>query len=460
MIKLALPTGDLRAETATFLDRVGLAADGYGSGSRSYRFKAGQRQDVRVRVFREKDIPIQVALGNYDAGICGLAWVEELLCRFPSEAVVPLRDLGFGGSDLYLAAAGAVPEGSLTLASEFANLASAVALGLRLPSFRVLGLWGSAEAYPPEDADLALLAGDARRTPAGLQAVHTVLRSSAWLVANRRSLATTDLSALLQPLLAAGEGSSRRPGLSLPPSLDLPRRPPRARREDVVRIALPDGHQKKHAVAALAEAGIRLHEYADGDGHRPRGPEPWLEAKVIRPQDMPQQVALGRFDLAITGHDWVLDHWHAFPTSPVIESLDLGRGRYTMVATVSEDEPASTLAEALANWRRRGRPIRVASEYPNVADHFARERRLGRYQIIPIAGASEGFVPEDADILIEGTETGTTLAANRLKVIDRLFESTAVAITGPSSFLPGRRERVESLLARLRTGALAPAGGG
>lgn len=459
MIKLALPTGDLRGETAAFLERVGLAADGYGAGSRAYRFKAGSRHEVLARVFREKDIPIQVALGNYDAGICGLAWVEELLCRYPSEAVVPLRDLGFGASDLYLAATDVISDGPLTLVSEYEHLTSAIALGLRAPAVRVLGVWGGAEAYPPEDADLALLAGNASKPPEGLTSVHTVLRSSAWLVANRCSLATKDLSALLQPVLAAGSGRPGRPSISLPRSLPLSRVRPPERPPGVVRMAVPDGHQKANAIAALGEAGIRLAGYDSETVRRPQAEEPWLEVKVIRPQDMPRQVALGRFDLAITGHDWLLDHWYAFPTSPVVESADLGRGRYTMVATVSEDEPAATLADALAAWRRRNRPVRVASEYPNVADRFARERRLGRYQIIPIAGASEGFVPEDADILIEGTETGRTLAANRLKIIDRLFESTAVVITGPSSFQPGRRRRVELLLERLRATSLAPAGG-
>jgi ATP phosphoribosyltransferase len=68
--------------------------------------------------------------------------------------------------------------------------------------------------------------------------------------------------------------------------------------------------------------------------------------------------------------------------------------------------------------------IRVASEFPAIADHYARLNHFWRYQVIPITGASEGFVPEDADVLIEGVETGRTLAANRLKAIDRFFRST------------------------------------
>ena len=85
----------------------------------------------------------------------------------------------------------------------------------------------------------------------------------------------------------------------------------------------------------------------------------------------------------------------------------------------------------------------------------ARERRLGRYQVIPIAGASEGFVPDDAEILIEGSETGTTLRANRLRMIDITMESTNCAI-GALERPAGRRgELRDQFVERLREAAAA-----
>src|SRR5207249_11727187 len=115
----------------------------------------------------------------------------------------------------------------------------------------------------------------------------------------------------------------------------------------------------------------------------------------IRPQDMPQQVAIGQFDLAVTGRDRMFDHLVEFPSSPIQELVDLGRSRYSLAAIVKDVE-ANTVAGALEEWRAGGRTtIRLASEYPNIADHFARDRHFGRYSVIPIAGASEGFVPDD-----------------------------------------------------------------
>ncbi|MDI6856727.1 MAG: ATP phosphoribosyltransferase [Dehalococcoidia bacterium] len=454
MIRLALPAGDVRPALGRLLTEVGLPLEEYARGSRAY-VAASRENGLRVRVFRERDIPIQIALGNYDLGICDAAWVEELLGRYSSEAIVPLCDLGLGKRSIYVAAAASGENAPwwetpvVRLVSEYPGLAEAFARAARLPSYRIFPVWGAAEAYPPEDAELALVAtkdeDDLSRN--GLRPVHRLLESSVWLVANEQSLRSKDLGRLIKPLLSLKGVTNGRPPLTPPPP--LARAPgrrqdvPWKRRDNAVRLALPDGHQQRHAVAALREAGIQLSGYDEETAaRRPGCSMDGVEVKVIRPQDMPQQVALGNFDLAITGRDWLLDHLYRFPLSPVREAADLHLGSYSIAAVVSEELPAAGLDEALKAWRAEGRAfIRVASEYVNVADHFARGRHLGRYKVVPISGASEGFVPEDAELLIEGTETGATLAANRLKVIERLFQSTTCLIASTQE-PPGERERL------------------
>ena len=144
------------------------------------------------------------------------------------------------------------------------------------------------------------------------------------------------------------------------------------------------------------------------------------------------------------------------PVTQLQEELaDLGRARYQLGAVVSEDVPAETIEEAVAYWRRDDpqRPLRIASEYVALADHYARERRLGRYRVIPISGASEGFVPDDAEILLEGSETGATLRANRLRMIDVIMESTN-CLVGATDAPPGRRGELRAeLVERLRAAA-------
>ena len=465
MIKLALPAGDLRTPVAGVLGDAGLNVEGYGEGSRTYILSVGGRDDAIARVFREKDIPIQIALGNYDLGICGMAWVEELRARFPHHPVVPLRDLGVGRSGLYVAAAagggrdlGSLARPGLRIASEYPNIAEAFALAARLPAYRVLAVWGAAEAYPPEDADLAVVAaaGETAVEDHGLSPLLCLMDSSAWLIANADSLAQKALGPILDRL-AQGLGAAATPGLRLPPPLVAAGARPEKRSPDTVRMALPDGHQQRHAVAALREAGLLPPQGYDDSRclRRPSSPLPGLEIKVIRPHDMPQLVATGEIDLAVTGRDCLTEHLSRFPSSPVEEVADLQRGQFDLAAVASEDVPASDLAGALEHWRTSGRQvIRVASEFPGIADAYARSRHLGRYRVIPIAGASEGFVPADAELLIEGTETGRTLVENRLKPVDLLFRSTTCLVAGRGRALSGRRRDVfEQVVQAMRRAA-------
>lgn len=450
-IRFALPAGDLRAPIAELLSDRGLRIEGYGEGSRSYRLNSSDRQDVAVRVFRERDIPIQVALGNYDLGVCTIAWVKQMEMRFTRQPIVPLCELGVQKSFVF--AAGAVGRcdrledlagfGLVRIASEYPNLADAFARSARLTRYRVQPVWGAADAYPPEDADCAIVAApnESALTDAAVRPLFTLLENSTWLIANSSALAGKDLSPVCGPLMSRTGKISSNNGLRLP--APLPRQSANVQKmaRTTVRMAVPDGHQQRHVVEALQEAGLGLRGYGDGGLlRRPESAIDGLEIKVIRPHDMAALVATGEMDIAITGRDCLLEHRYAFPSTPVIELLDLSRGQYNLSAVVSEDLPASTIGEALEYWQGQGKPtIRVAAEFPATADHYARSCHFWRYQVIPISGASEGFVPEDADLLIEGTETGKTLVENRLKAIDLLYRSTTCVIGNQNADRDGGR---------------------
>jgi ATP phosphoribosyltransferase len=196
--------------------------------------------------------------------------------------------------------------------------------------------------------------------------------------------------------------------------------------DSLVRLALPDGHQQSHVRKILEAAGVKIDDYPSATGNR--RPSSSLEGffiKVIRPQDMPLQVANGNFDLAITGRDWITDHLYQFPQSPVKQLLDLKYGKVRIVAVVHNDIPVNTTQELQAMRQAQNGSCRIAAEYVNIADNYARVNHLGAYRVVPTWGATEAFLPEDADVLIENTETGSTLARNNLKIIETLFESTA-----------------------------------
>ena len=88
--------------------------------------------------------------------------------------------------------------------------------------------------------------------------------------------------------------------------------------KNLVRLALADGHQQKSACAFLKSCGIEVEGYDSSSvSRRPKSNLKGFEIKVIRPQDMPAQVANGHFDLAITGEDWFLDHRYQWKNSSI-----------------------------------------------------------------------------------------------------------------------------------------------
>jgi ATP phosphoribosyltransferase len=457
-VKLALPKGRLLRRTATMLQKAGWGIDEYHSQTGFYRPKSRKFPEVLLRVFHEKDIPVQIAMGNYDLGICCLDWIEELLVKYPGSDIVRVQDLGYGMATLY-AAAVLPPEKlfknglPLRIASEYPNLAESFALKKRLARFSIFPVWGAAEAYPPENADIVLLPAvsidELQRY--GIRPVGQVLDFSAFLIANRNSWETKHLDNIVTSICNAVPGDEKKPPTKdRAPLTAYPQR--KEPSEDTVRLALPDGHQQRPTVTLLNRAGIEVEDYPSETGNRrPKINIAGVNVKVIRPQDMPQQVASGNFDLAITGRDWLTEHLDRFPSSPVKELVDLGLARVKMVAVVSRNLDIEDTAGLRRLASERDEPLRVASEYVNIADKYARDNHLSRYRVIPTWGATEAFLPEDADLLIENTETGRTIARHNLKIIDTIFESTGCLIgqkdTGPDST---KADRIDDIVSRLR----------
>jgi len=190
-IKIALPKGRILRKTAALLQKAEWGLDEYHSKISFYHPESLKFPNLRIRVLHEKDIPIQVAVGNYDLGICGLDWIEELLAKYPSSDLVKVKDLLYGGGALYMAASvsqAVSPGGSLKagdgavrIASEYPHLAESFALKTRLSRFSIFPVWGAAEVYPPENADMALISAKAEADIAsyGMVPLNRVLDFSA-----------------------------------------------------------------------------------------------------------------------------------------------------------------------------------------------------------------------------------------------------------------------------------------
>jgi ATP phosphoribosyltransferase len=120
------------------------------------------------------------------------------------------------------------------------------------------------------------------------------------------------------------------------------------------------------------------------------------------------------------------------------------------VAVVSKKLPFESPHDFRAPLRRQDiTALRIASEYINIADKYARENHLSPCRLIPTWGASEAFLPEDADLLIENTQTGRTLAQHGLRIIDTLFESSACLIGSARSTDDIKKKATNDIVQRL-----------
>jgi ATP phosphoribosyltransferase len=466
-IKFALPKGRFLSPTASLIAEIDLGLADYNDKSRQYRLRSTRFTNLSAKILQEKDIPIQVAVGNYDLGICGSDWIEEYLVKYPTGTLVKIASLNYDEGDIHVVVSA---QGGITsldelsarrndcrIVSEYPNLAEALALNLRMRRFRIFPVWGAAEAYPPENADLAVLWGKSKAHIAtqGLIPLKRLLSVTAFLIANRESLENKDLS---QILMCFDSKLIAEPQASIENELDSSKelkvlRPVWSVKE--INLALPDGHQQAPTVQFLKQAGLVLQGYSEGvSNRRPSADLDWLGIKVIRPQDMPLQVANGNFDLAITGEDWLREHLYCFPSSPVKKLFALGFGTVKIVAAMSQEMPVNSIDELSSLVQSSNfAPLKVASEYINIADKYLRDNHINPYKLIPTWGASEAFLPEDADMLIDNTQTGKTLEQHKLKIIDVLFQSSACLIANRNSLASfNKKERIKFLAQKLRAG--------
>jgi ATP phosphoribosyltransferase len=113
--------------------------------------------------------------------------------------------------------------------------------------------------------------------------------------------------------------------------------------------------------------------------------------------------------------------------------------------------PVANIDQLNQGQNSKASPLRVASEYINIADSYLRDNHVSRYRLIPTWGASEAFLPEDADLLIENTQTGKTLAKHNLKILDTILQSTACLIGNKNSLeSSSKKERIASLVKKFR----------
>ena len=206
-------------------------------------------------------------------------------------------------------------------------------------------------------------------------------------------------------------------------------RPPASSRR--LRLGLPKGRMEQGVLTLLADAGIHVRPSARG--YRPEVSLPDTEAKLLKPQNVVEMLAVGSRDVGFAGADWVAEL-----EADVVELLDTELDPVQVVAAA----PEGALPE---------RRLVVASEYERLARAWIAHRGLTA-DFVRSYGATEVFPPEDADVIVDTTATGATLEANGLRVVDQLLTSSTRLFANRRALeVPERRRRMEDLVLLLRS---------
>jgi ATP phosphoribosyltransferase len=196
-----------------------------------------------------------------------------------------------------------------------------------------------------------------------------------------------------------------------------------------LKLVVPKGRIFAGVARLLEDSGI--HMSGCDRLYTPRVSDEGIEIKVMKPQNIAQLIELGAHDAGFTGYDWIVE-----TGARVEEVMDLELDPVRIVAA----KPASG-----AGSGREGGRLVVASEYENIS-----RRHLGAaglpYHLIRTYGATEAYPPQDADMIIDNTTTGQTLAEHGLEITDILLESSTRFIAHPQALAGGwKNDKIEEM---------------
>lgn len=194
-----------------------------------------------------------------------------------------------------------------------------------------------------------------------------------------------------------------------------------------LKLGIPKGSLQDATVQLFARAGFNI--YVNPRSYFPAIDDPQIECMLIRAQEMARYVADRVLDAGLTGQDWIAEQTAANHRGPVVPLADLiyakqSFGKVRWVLAVPQDSPYQTAADLEG--------ATIATELVRVTQSWFASRNVN-VNVEFSWGATEVKPPMLADAIVEATETGSTLRANRLRIIDTVLESNTQLIANPAA---------------------------
>ncbi|NOZ77473.1 MAG: ATP phosphoribosyltransferase [Euryarchaeota archaeon] len=200
----------------------------------------------------------------------------------------------------------------------------------------------------------------------------------------------------------------------------------------MLRIALPKGSLGEQTMLLFKEAGLEVRRnFRD---YSPSIDDPRIsKVKILRPQEIPGYIQEGYFDLGISGWDWVQESGADVEVIADMPYAKSGAGTVKLVIAVPEDSEIERPEDIKPGSR-------ITTEFPNLTRKYFDDLNIP-VDIHFSYGASEAKVPDLMDVVIDLTETGTTLRRNRLKIIGTILESTTKLLANKESMRDPEKAR-------------------
>jgi ATP phosphoribosyltransferase len=208
-------------------------------------------------------------------------------------------------------------------------------------------------------------------------------------------------------------------------------------------LGLPKGSLEESTIKLFAKAGWKIS--VSSRSYKPSIDDAELDGRFIRGQEVSRYVEHGFFDCGLCGHDWVLEN-----ESKVVEVCDLIYSRASnqkarWVLCVPEASPIQKVADLAGK--------RVATELVGTVRRYFAKQNVS-VDVEFSWGATEVKVPDLVDAIVDLTETGSSLRANKLRVLDTILETNTKFIANAKSWAdPVKRKKIETIALLLR-GAL------
>jgi ATP phosphoribosyltransferase len=214
-----------------------------------------------------------------------------------------------------------------------------------------------------------------------------------------------------------------------------------------LKLGLPKGSLQEATLDLFARAGWRI--TLNSRSYFPSVDDPEIECLLVRAQEMAKYVETGALDAGITGRDWVLETGADVRQLAELVYAKQRLVRVRWVLAVPEDSPVRTVKDLEGKT--------VATEVVKLTEaYLARHGVKARVEFS--WGATEVKVPQLADAIVEVTETGSSLRANRLRIVDTVLESATILIMNHAAASdPWKIEKAQNIVLMLE-GAIAASG--